>query len=116
MLRFSSDSNIAVINSIDARASSRVTGNSEPASDDFKKVDAAYNRAVAEMKAAGATVIDVELPDALALLAKRASGPTEQVDSWNGYFGRNAKDSPFKSRDEMYSAENVAKVARNMFT
>jgi Asp-tRNA(Asn)/Glu-tRNA(Gln) amidotransferase A subunit family amidase len=89
-----------------------LSSNSDSASADFKKVDAAYNRAVAEMKAAGATVIDIELPNALALLSKRASGPTEAVDSWNGYFGRNAKDSPFKSRAEMYSPENVAKVPK----
>jgi amidase len=64
------------------------------------------------MRSAGATVIDVEIPDALALIAKRASGPTEQVDSWNGYFGRNAKQSPYKTRAEMYSPENVAKVPK----
>lgn len=89
-----------------------LSSNSEPDSDDFKKVDAAYNKAIAEMKAAGATVIDVTLPDALSLLARRASGPTESVDSWNGYFNRNAKDAPYKTRAEMYSAENVAKVPK----
>lgn len=89
-----------------------LSNNSEPDSDDFKKVDAAYKKAVAEMQAAGATIIDVALPDALKLLAKRASGPTETEDSWNGYFNRNAKDAPYKSRAEMYSAENVAKVPK----
>jgi len=89
-----------------------LSANSEPASDDFKKVEAAYDKAVAEMKQAGATVIDIEIPDALALVSKRASGPTEQEDSWNGYFMRNAKDSPYKSRAEMYSPENVAKVPK----
>jgi Asp-tRNA(Asn)/Glu-tRNA(Gln) amidotransferase A subunit family amidase len=90
----------------------QLSPNSEPESADFKKVDAAYRKAVAEMKAAGATVIDIEIPDALALIAKRASGPTEVEDSWNGYFQRNAKDAPYKTRDEMYSPENVAKVPK----
>lgn len=89
-----------------------LSGNSEPDSDDFKKVDAAYDKAVAEMKAAGATVVAVEIPDALPLLAKRASGPTETEDSWNGYFQRNAKDAPYKTRSEMYAPENVAKVPK----
>lgn len=90
----------------------QLSANSEPNSDDFKKVDAAYNKAVAEMKAAGATVIDVEIPDALKLLAKRASGPSETEDSWNGYFQRNAKDAPYKTRGDMYTPENVAKVPK----
>jgi amidase len=89
-----------------------LSSNSEPNSDDFKKVDAAYNKAVAEMKAAGATVIDITIPDVQNLLAKRASGPTETEDSWNGYFNRNAKDAPYKTRAEMYSPENVAKVPK----
>ena len=89
-----------------------LSANAEPDSDDFKKVDAAYRKAVAQMKSAGATVIDIELPNATKLLALRASGPTEQVDSWNGYFQRNAKDAPYKSRAEMYSPENTAKVPK----
>jgi amidase len=89
-----------------------LSNNSEPDSDDFKKVNAAYDKAVAEMKAAGATVIDITIPDVTALLAKRASGPTEQVDSWNGYFNRNAKDAPYKTRAEMYSPANMAKVPK----
>jgi amidase len=89
-----------------------LSNNSEPNSDDFKKVDAAYSKAIAEMKVAGAIVVDIEIPDVNALLAKRASGPTEQVDSWNGYFQRNAEDAPYKTREEMYSAANVAKVPK----
>jgi amidase len=89
-----------------------LSDNSEPSSEDFKKVDVAYSKAVAEMQAAGATVVDIEIPDVNALLRKRASGPTEQVDSWNGYFQRNAKDAPYKTRDEMYSAANIAKVPK----
>jgi amidase len=89
-----------------------LSSNSEPASADFKKVDVAYSKAIGEMQAAGATMVEVEIPDALALLAKRANGPTETEDSWNGYFQRNAKDAPYKTRDEMYSPQNVAKVPK----
>lgn len=89
-----------------------LSSNAEPDSDDFKRVDAAYKKAVAEMKTAGAMVIDITIPDVKKLLTKRASGPTESVDSWDGYFNRNAKDAPYKSRSEMYSPENVAKVPK----
>jgi Asp-tRNA(Asn)/Glu-tRNA(Gln) amidotransferase A subunit family amidase len=36
---------------------------SQPDSDDFKQVDAVFNKAIAEMEAAGATVIPIEIPD-----------------------------------------------------
>ena len=47
--------------------------NSEPGSDDFKKVDAVFEKNVAELKAAGAILVDpVVIPDLKALLARRA--------------------------------------------
>jgi Asp-tRNA(Asn)/Glu-tRNA(Gln) amidotransferase A subunit family amidase len=54
-----------------------IGGQSEPGSQDFRKVDVAFQKHVAELGAAGATVIDpVSIPDLAALLAKRASNPT----------------------------------------
>src|SRR3984893_8570499 len=48
--------------------------NSEPGSDDFKKVDAVFENNVAELKAAGAILADpLVIPDLKALLARRAT-------------------------------------------
>src|SRR5262245_61183293 len=48
-----------------------------PDSEDFKKVDAAFNKSIAELKAAGATVVDpIVIPDLKLLLSKSAGDPT----------------------------------------
>ncbi len=47
-------------------------------SDDFKKVDAAFERNIAELKAAGAVIVDpIVIPDLKPLLAKRTRNPVE---------------------------------------
>jgi amidase len=49
---------------------------SEPESEDFKKVDAVFQKNVAELKAAGAVVIDpIVIPNLKAYLARRANNP-----------------------------------------
>jgi amidase len=51
-----------------------IGNNSDPESEDFKVVDAAFQQNVAELRAAGAILIDpLEIPDLHALLAKHAS-------------------------------------------
>lgn len=86
-----------------------LSDSSEPASEDFKNVDAVFNRAVGELQAAGATVVDnVVIPQVKELLAKRSG--LEGDAAWDNYFARNAADAPYKTRAEMYSAENIKKV------
>jgi amidase len=49
---------------------------SEPESQDFRKVDAVFEQNVSELKAAGAQVVDpVVIPNLKALLARRANNP-----------------------------------------
>jgi Asp-tRNA(Asn)/Glu-tRNA(Gln) amidotransferase A subunit family amidase len=85
---------------------------SEPGSEDFARVTAVFDKAVAELKAAGASVLDpVVIPNLKELLAKRAVGPTEVDDAFKLFFGRSAK-SPFKSREEMLRSPEFAKVVR----
>src|SRR5258708_25148557 len=68
---------------------------SEPASEDFKKVDAAFEKNVAELRAAGAIVVDpVVIPDLKALLATLASNPHIADVALNRYLARNP-NSPF---------------------
>jgi amidase len=74
---------------------------SEPGSDDFKKVDSVFAKAVAELKAAGATLVDpVVIPDFKALLAKRAADPALNDEAIRVYFARNP-NAQFKTREDI---------------
>lgn len=86
--------------------------NSEPDSEDFKRVGEVFDRAVAELKAAGAEIVDpIIIPNIKELLAKRSGAPGETDKSFQNYFGRSAK-SPFKSRDEVIASPDFAKVVK----
>lgn len=84
---------------------------SEPASDDFVNVTAVFDRAVSDMRRAGAALVDpIVIPKLKELLATRANGPTEVEESFRVFFGRSAS-APFKSREEMLRSPNFAKVS-----
>ncbi|MBI4212743.1 MAG: hypothetical protein HY534_00360, partial [Chloroflexi bacterium] len=84
---------------------------SEPDSEDFAKVTQVFNRALAELEAAGATVIDpIVIPDLHRLEAKRAS-LEEDERAFQGYFGRGG-NAPFTSRREMVESPEYAQVIR----
>lgn len=73
---------------------------SEPNSDDFRKVDEVFNKAVAELRQAGADVIDpVVIADLNALLSKRARN-AENDELMYEIYVRGA-DAPFASREEV---------------
>jgi Asp-tRNA(Asn)/Glu-tRNA(Gln) amidotransferase A subunit family amidase len=79
---------------------------SKPESEDFKKVSEVFDNAVAELRAAGAEIVDpIIIPQLNELLAKRAVGPGEGEASFRIYFGRSGT-RPFKS-----IADAVAAVA-----
>jgi amidase len=85
---------------------------SEPGSEDFAKVTAVFDKAMAELKNGGAVLVDpIVIPNLKELLAKRAVGPTEVDDAFKVFFGRSAK-SPFKSRQEMMRSPDFAKVVQ----
>ncbi|MBL9211463.1 MAG: amidase [Opitutaceae bacterium] len=77
-----------------------IGSNSRPDSDDFKKVDALFQKALADLKAAGATVVDVVIPDLKTLMAKRASDPARTEEALQVYLARNP-NSQFKNRDDI---------------
>jgi Asp-tRNA(Asn)/Glu-tRNA(Gln) amidotransferase A subunit family amidase len=75
--------------------------NSEPASEDFKKVDAVFQKAVSELKAAGATVVDpIVIPDLKKLHAITARDPETADVALKIYLARNPT-SPFKTREDI---------------
>lgn len=83
--------------------------NSEPNSEDFKKVDAVFQKNIAELKAAGAVVIDpIVIPNLKMLLAKRASNPTLADEALRRYLARNPA-SPFKTREDITKSPDLGK-------
>ncbi len=86
-----------------------IGGQSEPGSQDFKKVDVAFQKHVAELGAAGAILIDpVSIPDLTALLATRARNPDVADAALQRYLARNP-DSPLKSREDIAKSPDMAK-------
>ena len=70
--------------------------NAEPDSEDFRKISEVFDRAVGELKAAGAEIVDpIVIPKIKELLAKRSGGPGETEQSFKNYYGRSA-NPPFK--------------------
>jgi Asp-tRNA(Asn)/Glu-tRNA(Gln) amidotransferase A subunit family amidase len=66
----------------------------EPDSDDFRNVTTMFDKAVAELKAAGATVVDpIVIPNLNSALATRTANPED--DSPATYFARNP-NSPYR--------------------
>ncbi|MEE8348116.1 MAG: amidase family protein [Acidobacteriota bacterium] len=76
-----------------------LSSSSRPEARDFQEVTEVFERAIGELKRAGATIIDpVVIPDLKELLATRSGGP--DVDpSYQLYFGRSA-NPPFRSRED----------------
>jgi len=83
--------------------------NSEPDSEDFKKVDAAFAKNVAELRAAGAVIIDpVVIPNLKARLAKRVPNPIAADEAVELYLARNP-NSPFKTRADIVNSPDIEK-------
>src|SRR3970282_68190 len=62
---------------------------SEPDSEDFETIDEVFNKAIGELKAAGAVLVDpVVIPDLKALLANRAGSFTDEEERFKRYFTR----------------------------
>ena len=83
--------------------------NSEPESKDFKKVDTAFEKNVAELKAAGAVLVDpIVIPDLKSLLAKRARDPIATDAALRLYLARNPS-SPFKTHEDIANSPEIGK-------
>jgi len=84
----------------------------EPASEDFNKITEVFDKAVADLKAAGAEIIDpVMIPNIKGLLAKRATIPGDEDESLMVWLNR-SKDPPFHSRQEAMASPEFAKVQK----
>jgi amidase len=75
---------------------------------DFRKVAAVFEKNIAELKAAGATIVDpVVIPD-LKLLATRTRSPVVTDESLRWYLARNP-NSPFKTREDIGKSPDLDK-------
>jgi Asp-tRNA(Asn)/Glu-tRNA(Gln) amidotransferase A subunit family amidase len=82
---------------------------SEPGSEDFRTVTEAFDRAIGELKQAGAEIVDpILIPDLNELLATRAGGPDAE-ESFRLFFGRN-RGAPFQSLQELVQSPDFAKL------
>ena len=85
---------------------------SEPDSQDFKNVTVMFDKAISDLKAAGAQVVDpIEIPDLNELLAKRSSSTRDGGASTRMYLSRNP-NSPYKTADDIQSAPDYDKTFR----
>ena len=82
---------------------------SDPNAPDFKIVDAAFEKDVAELKAAGAILVDpIVIPNLKRLLATRERNPIETDAALELYLARNP-GSPFKTRRDIISSPDIDK-------
>jgi len=81
----------------------------DPSSEDFKKVDATFEKNIAELKAAGAIIVDpVVIPNIKALIATRARNPDLTDQGLRLYLARNP-DSPIKTREDIAKSPDLDK-------
>ncbi|MDQ8204675.1 amidase family protein [Pelagicoccus sp. SDUM812003] len=78
-----------------------IGGRSDPSSDDFKIVQKEYDRAVDELKAAGAIVIDdLKIPELKELMSLRSDDRWLNEEALRIYLARNP-DSPIKTHQDI---------------
>jgi amidase len=84
----------------------------EPGSEDFSKVAEVFDKAVAELKAAGAAIVDpIVMPRLKELLAKRAGSFADEEESFTNYLSRGARP-PYESREQAKNSPDFAKVSK----
>jgi Asp-tRNA(Asn)/Glu-tRNA(Gln) amidotransferase A subunit family amidase len=82
----------------------------EPTSEDFAKIAEVFDRAVADLKKAGAEIVDpVTIPDLKALLAKRATNPNDEDEGFMLWLNR-SKQPPYRSRQEAMGTPEFQQV------
>ena len=83
---------------------------SEPGSDDFKKVDAVFEKNIAELISLGAVLIDpIVIPGLHELLAKQAGNSAISAQALRVWLGRNP-DSALKTREDIQKSLDSDKM------
>ena len=83
-----------------------------PASEDFARVGEVFDRAIGELRAAGAILVDpIEIPGLTELLAMRAAKPGEDDEAFKEYVAGSA-NPPFRTRQEAMASPLFNEVLR----
>ena len=86
----------------------------EPDSDDFAKVTKVFDKSLADMRDAGAEIVDpIEIPGLKDLLSKRARNAKDEDQSFRDYAAGSA-NSPFASREEIMASPLFADVSQGV--
>lgn len=85
----------------------------EPDAADFARVEAVFERALEDLKAAGAELVPIEIPGLSALIARRAHHPTHGADAFAEYASR-LENAPFHSKAEAMASPLFADVSPQM--
>ena len=84
----------------------------EPESEDFGKITAVFDRAVADLAGAGAVIVDpIVIADLQALLAQRANNVEDDEEAFRQYFAGSA-DAPFATRGQAMASPLFAEVLK----
>ena len=84
----------------------------EPGSEDFAKIGEVFDKAVSDLKGAGAVVVDpIVIANLKALLAKRAGSFADDEESFREYFSRSGKP-PYPSRQAAMQSPDFQKVVK----
>lgn len=91
----------------------------EPGSGDFAKITEVFDRAIIELKNAGAVIVDpVTIPDLKELLSKRATNQADEEEAFSVWLKR-SKNPPYRSREDAIRSplfEKVQKRSRDRWT
>ena len=87
---------------------------SDPSAADFGRISDLFDKSLAELEAAGATLIDpIEIPDLKPLLAKRANEPGAEEASYQWYL-RGSASKPYASMAEAMQSPLYDKVTQGV--
>ena len=89
-----------------------IGANSEPDSEDFRKVTEVFDKAVADIRASGAIVVDpIIIPDLKELLSLRATNSADEESSLERFMAR-SKNPPYRTRSEIMNSAEFSKVSK----
>lgn len=86
---------------------------SDPEAADFKRVAAVFDQSLTALAAAGATLIEIEIPDLKELLALRTAHPTAGTEAFD-YYVKDLPDAPYRTKAEAMASPDYANVSPQM--
>lgn len=86
---------------------------SDPAAADFKRVAAVFDNSLTALTGAGATLVEIEIPNLTELLALRTAHPTAGSEAFD-YYVKDLPDAPYRTKAEAMASPDYARVSPQM--